>query len=122
MTARRIDMHGRRGVVPGGAVYVGRFTPAARTHGPALAHSPFANPFGVGRYGRERTIEMYRERLASRPDLVERARQELTGKVLACWCALDEPCHADVLLEVIARQGDGDRSHGDARSGDPAGR
>ena len=25
---------------------------------------------------------------------------ELRGKNLACWCPLDEPCHADVLLEM----------------------
>jgi hypothetical protein len=25
---------------------------------------------------------------------------ELRGKDLACWCALDQPCHADVLLEL----------------------
>jgi hypothetical protein len=24
----------------------------------------------------------------------------LRGKNLACWCALDQPCHADVLLEI----------------------
>ena len=24
----------------------------------------------------------------------------LRGKNLACWCALDAPCHADVLLEI----------------------
>jgi hypothetical protein len=28
------------------------------------------------------------------------ARQELAGRDLACWCGLDEPCHADVLLEL----------------------
>ena len=27
-------------------------------------------------------------------------RRELRGKNLACWCRLDEPCHADVLLEI----------------------
>jgi hypothetical protein len=27
----------------------------------------------------------------------------LRGKNLACWCALDEPCHADVLLAVANR-------------------
>jgi hypothetical protein len=27
------------------------------------------------------------------------ARITLRGKNLACWCALDAPCHADVLLE-----------------------
>ena len=31
----------------------------------------------------------YRERIA-----------ELRGKNLACWCPLDQPCHADVLLEL----------------------
>lgn len=25
---------------------------------------------------------------------------ELCGKDLACWCPLDKPCHADVLLEL----------------------
>ncbi len=24
----------------------------------------------------------------------------LRGKNLACWCPLDQPCHADVLLEI----------------------
>lgn len=27
----------------------------------------------------------------------------LRGKNLACWCALDQPCHADVLLEIANR-------------------
>ena len=27
-------------------------------------------------------------------------RAELAGKDLACWCPLDQPCHADVLLEL----------------------
>lgn len=26
--------------------------------------------------------------------------RELRGKNLACWCPLDQPCHADVLLEL----------------------
>jgi len=38
-----------------------------------------------GRYGRENR---------------KHARDELRGKDLACWCALDYPCHADVLLEI----------------------
>lgn len=31
------------------------------------------------------------------------ARRELRGKDLACWCPLDQPCHADVLLELANR-------------------
>lgn len=26
--------------------------------------------------------------------------RDLRGKDLACWCKLDQPCHADVLLEL----------------------
>lgn len=29
-------------------------------------------------------------------------KDELRGKNLACWCALDKPCHADVLLEMLS--------------------
>jgi hypothetical protein len=28
---------------------------------------------------------------------------DLRGKNLACWCPLDAPCHADVLLELANR-------------------
>lgn len=31
---------------------------------------------------------------------VEDVRRELRGKDLACFCPLDVPCHADVLLEI----------------------
>ena len=31
---------------------------------------------------------------------VEDIRRELAGRNLACWCPLDEPCHADVLLDI----------------------
>ena len=27
----------------------------------------------------------------------------LRGRDLACWCPLDQPCHADVLLELANR-------------------
>ncbi|ABL68371.1 DUF4326 domain-containing protein [Paracoccus denitrificans] len=30
---------------------------------------------------------------------------DLRGKDLACWCPLDQPCHADVLLR-LANRGD----------------
>jgi len=30
----------------------------------------------------------------------EEAKRALRGKDLACWCPLDQPCHADILLEV----------------------
>jgi hypothetical protein len=44
-----------------------------------------------------------------------RLRKDLGGKNLACWCALDQPCHADVLLR-IANSSDQMQS---PRSGEP---
>ena len=32
--------------------------------------------------------------------LAASARKMLRGKNLACWCALGQPCHADVLLKI----------------------
>jgi hypothetical protein len=91
--------HGR---VPDGAVYVGRAAPG-------LKASPWLNPHRVGvpckRCGgvihdRAEAVACYREDLAANPELAEAARRELAGWDLACWCPLDLPCHADVLLEV----------------------
>jgi hypothetical protein len=35
----------------------------------------------------------------------------LRGKDLACWCPIDKPCHADVLLEIA----NGSLSEGDGK-------
>lgn len=51
---------------------------------------------------RAEAVRLYREHLARHPELVEAARRELRGRRLACWCPLEEPCHADVLAEVAA--------------------
>lgn len=37
---------------------------------------------------------------APAPPSLDDIRRELGGKNLACWCALDARCHADVLLEL----------------------
>lgn len=37
----------------------------------------------------------------------ETIRAELAGRDLACWCPLDQPCHADVLLEIANSPGGG---------------
>lgn len=36
-------------------------------------------------------------------DFVKTYKHQLRGKNLACWCRLDQPCHADVLLEISNR-------------------
>jgi hypothetical protein len=84
--------HGR---VPAAAVYVGRAAPG-------LPRSPYANPYPAKVHGRAGAVQLYRAHLAAHPDLVWAARRELAGRDLACWCPLDQPCHADVLLEIAA--------------------
>ncbi|MCP5432553.1 MAG: DUF4326 domain-containing protein [Alphaproteobacteria bacterium] len=37
------------------------------------------------------------------PHYRERLLTPLVGHNLACWCALDRPCHADILLGLACR-------------------
>ena len=43
---------------------------------------------------------------APKAPTIDQIRKELQGKNLACWCALDKPCHADVLLELANGEGE----------------
>ena len=99
--------------MPDGAVYVGR-------------PSRWGNPYQVERYPhRLRWLVVHRDTRNSLgsfaaeseaiywavrgygltvPDM-DRSRwlKPLRGATaLACWCPLDQPCHADVLLELLA--------------------
>jgi hypothetical protein len=66
---------------------------------------PWGNPYRVGDAGpdgrliatRAEAVNLYR-RLVTGPPAGHRY-EELAGMNLACWCPLDGPCHADVLLE-----------------------
>ncbi len=54
----------------------------------------------------ESAVLLYREwieRALARWPSVGIELEELRGKNLACWCRLDEPCHADVLIELANR-------------------
>ena len=79
--------------MPANAIYVGRPT-------------VWGNPYVVGSelmngetLTAEKAVELYEQHLAD--NFSERdIRHCLHDKDLACWCALDEPCHADVLLRI----------------------
>lgn len=104
---RRVKVEGDRfhPLLPEGAVYVGRAAPQ-------LKASPYASPHSLSRKGcracggrvhdREELIRLYRIHLREHPELLGRARRDLAGRDLACWCRLGEACHADVLLAVAA--------------------
>ncbi len=66
--------------------------------------SRWGNPYHVRDFGRTEAIRRYRELLESAPEVLDEARAELAGRNLACWCKLTEPCHADILLELVNRQ------------------
>lgn len=75
--------------VPTGAVYVGR--PSKWGNRFKLRYSDDAD--------RQRVIAEYRWWLTSDTERCARAKRELRGKHLVCWCA-PAPCHAEVLLEI----------------------
>lgn len=57
----------------------------------------------------EDAVACYREMFTlpgPRADALRAALPELRGKNLACWCRLDQPCHADVLLDLANRPAD----------------
>jgi hypothetical protein len=70
--------------------------------------SPFGNPYShksgtLAEFKvrtRDEAIDRYRAWILSQPELFERAKRELKGKVLGCWC-LPKRCHGSVLVELI---------------------
>jgi hypothetical protein len=45
-------------------------------------------------------VEMFETWVHAHPQLLERARRELAGRDLMCWCPDALPCHADALLRL----------------------
>ncbi len=108
--------------MPEGAVYVGRPTLWGNLWRPkdASAHVPPADraAWCVSRYRSDLedwgllsdySMVVSHERWQQVDDHVrstsatcmrEYAAEVLAGLDLACWCPLDQPCHADVLLEI----------------------
>jgi len=109
MSPQRIQRKRSKGWrMPEGAVYVGRPSYWGNPYGPlgfpaeavtdGMVWSDQWRPWAVKRY--RAWLELPGETGFARK--VE-AVVELAGKDLACWCPLDEPCHADVLLEIANR-------------------
>lgn|SRR5690606_5383944 len=79
--------------MPANTVYVGR---------PTMWGNPFSPSSDV-----VECIEAYRKGIETGAwgITVEDVIRELRGKDLCCWCGLDQPCHADVLLELANKHG-----------------
>jgi hypothetical protein len=81
---------------PEGAIVVSRPSRWGNPY-PLTAPTPEERTRVVARYRRD----LEAGQLAVTADDV---RRELAGRDLCCWCPLDDPCHADVLLEVANRR------------------
>lgn len=51
---------------------------------------------------RQRAVRLYRAAIENGRLKVDAS--PLRGRDLVCWCPLDQPCHADVLLEIANRE------------------
>ena len=97
--ARRVQLSRRAGWrKPPGVVVVAR-------------PSRWGNPFRIENdRTRAEAVAAFERAIAGRdPTLaftIEDLRRELAGHDLACWCPLDQPCHADVLLRLANIQSD----------------
>ena len=61
--------------------------------------SKWQNPFTVNRYGLEKCLELYEEKIRRTPELME-AIPELEGMELGCWCN-PSPYHGDILIKLF---------------------
>ena len=74
--------------MPLNTVYVGRPT-------------RWGNPWIVNKNNKAKdVVNHYEEWVMSNGLFVLDIKTELEGKNLACWCPLNQPCHADVLLKI----------------------
>lgn len=108
MSPQRIQRKRTKGWrMPEGAIYVGR-------------PGKWGNPWSIrewafldsgGGEARDLAVSCFRQMLNERDDLPldqpahnypsrDEIRSVLAGHDLACWCPLDQPCHADVLLKI----------------------
>ena len=97
MIPQRIQRQRTKGwKMPRNTVYVGR-------------GSQWGNPYRVPQYTPQEAVLRYSIHLdggflSLSADDVEKFVAPLRGKNLACWCAHDQPCHADVLLALANRE------------------
>lgn len=125
MTPVRVQRKRTRGwKMPANTVYVGRPGP----FGNPFYSRPDAGPrsfsfevwlfrrwiykaLGLTIFEKRETVELkdFMEKMATPYDVRRNAANAekiikilplLRGKNLACWCPLDQPCHADILLEL----------------------
>ena len=74
------------------AVYVGR---------PTIWGNPFKVGKKQGEYSLEESLFLYRQWLKEMRKTDPLFLEVLRGKDLVCFCKLDQPCHADIIIELL---------------------
>lgn len=100
MSPQRIQRKRTKGWrMPEGVIYVGRGSKWGNPWivDPSKATHPATNQY---RATVEECVKLFRDLMYCG---YEGEIEDLRGKDLACWCPLDQPCHADVLLEMANR-------------------
>ena len=96
--------------MPDGAVYVGRGTRWGNPWPLSIYLADYRDL--TDRERRQLAVSDYRNLVSGRFDRLgdvpphpteNEIREGLRGRDLVCWCTLDQPCHADVLLELANR-------------------
>lgn len=89
MKPKRIQRKRTKGWrMPENTVYVGR---------PTIWGNPYSNKNMLA----STKVRWYKwSQVLPNREFMAQIRHDLRGKNLACWCPLDQPCHADVLLEI----------------------
>lgn len=63
--------------------------------------SPYHNPFPLNKLeSRESILDKFKEYILKNPKLIAKAKKELPGKILVCWC-YPEKCHGNILIDLI---------------------
>lgn len=106
MTPQRVQLSRKKGWrMPPDTISVAR---PGRWGNPFSVLPELAPGTQVGRYvampSVEQAVAAYRRWLREDPAgqrVAQEAKSALRGHNLACWCRLDGPCHAQVLLELV---------------------
>ena len=97
MTPIRIQRKRTKGWrMPPNTVYVGRPSKWGNRY---TVHGYYDDGYsGTLTQARQTCVDCFEDEVSD--ELKALAKKELRGKNLACWCPLDQPCHADVLLKI----------------------
>lgn len=98
MIPKRVQRKRTKGFkLPPNTIYVGR-------------PSKWGNPYQVKNGDIESAVRTFRSEIEwylsgkgcsqKKTEQIKKELEKLRGKNLACWCPLNQSCHADVLLEL----------------------